>query len=328
MQHSELNGIEKYGIKIHSSKPWRDGYLIVCDKGRFHYKKSTVSLSRISFIHGARMFLKENGFNEIDDYLRTMTGEPYVLVDDSPYTMTFLPEGRECNFDDETDVLMSVRLLARFHKASKGYVPPADSISKDELGKSRTVAIKRLDEIKKFHKLSIYGKNEFHKLFNEKANYFIKISEDCIKLFESEEYKKCIDAACKDRYLSHHDLTYQNIIINEDIYYLTNFDCCCFDIKVYDVANIIRRKMRKCDWDLEWGRKILYEYRKIEPLSEDDLFVLKILLLFPQKLWRVINKYNNSNHMWSQKFYIQKLKEVLDELPSHKIFIEQFESII
>jgi CotS family spore coat protein len=328
MLHSEIASLDKYGVQIIAAKPWRDGHIIISDKGRYHFKKSAVSVSRINFIHNARLHLNEHGLRETDNYLCTLSGEPFVLVENYPFTMTFLPEGRECNFEDETDVIESVKLLAKFHQASCGFKQSADSVQRDEFGKTKNTAEKRLDEIKKFYKNSIYGKNEFEKLFNQKACYFINISEQCIQLFKSKEYEICLEKARQESYLSHHDLTYQNIIVDGPKYFITNFDSCCFDLKVYDLANLIRRKMRKCDWDVKWGKIMLDEYRKIEHLTFEDLYVLKILLMFPQKLWRVINRYNNSNHMWSQKFYIQKLKEVLDEIPSHKIFIDNFDEVI
>ena len=70
------------------------------------------------------------------------------------------------------------------------------------------------------------------------------------------------------------------------------------------------------------------EYRQIEELSSDELIVLKIILQFPQKFWRVINKYYNSKRSWSEKSFILRLQEVIEEIEYHKQFIEKFDSLV
>jgi hypothetical protein len=58
------------------------------------------------------------------------------------------------------------------------------------------------------------------------------------------------------------------------------------------------------------------------------LKTMKIILQFPQKFWRVANRYYNSRHGLSDRVYLSKLQEVIDEAPYHKKFLEEFPVII
>jgi spore coat protein I len=85
--------------------------------------------------------------------------------------------------------------------------------------------------------------------------------------------------------------------------------------------------MRKCNWAVRESKIILDKYCSIENISKDEFVILKIILQFPQKFWRVANKYYNSKRSWTEKSYISKLEEVIDELEYHKQFLEKFEQL-
>ena len=55
---------------------------------------------------------------------------------------------------------------------------------------------------------------------------------------------------------------------------------------------------------------------------------MKIMLQFPQKFWRVANRYYNSSKSWAQRILIDKLEEVIDEIECHRKFLDNYETII
>ena len=123
------------------------------------------------------------------------------------------------------------------------------------------------------------------------------------------------------------DYAHRNIIMGDDKVHIINFDYCCYELRVYDVANLIRRKMRKCNWDIKKAISILDKYCSVEPLSKDDFVVLKIILQFPQKFWRVANRYYNSRRSWSERSFMARLREVTGEMDYHKKFIRNFSQV-
>jgi len=318
---------EKFGFEIKSLAPYKDAFIINTSSGRKVLKRTALFPERIQFIHNAKEHLYGNGFSNIDRYLCTVEGKPYVSVDGYNYMITDFIEGNECNFDNRNEMINASRLLAQLHKASKGFMPSEDCVVKDDLGKIPQYFSKRLEEIKKLSKIARKGRSKFDYMFLSNFDYFYSLGESALELINSSRYENLISISRKERVLCHHDYTHHNIIKSGETYSVLNFEFCCFEVKVYDLANLLRRKMRRCNWDINEARIIIDEYRAIEDLSEDDIYVMKTILQFPQKLWRVVNRYYNSRRSWSEKSYIVKLQEVIDEIEHHKRFMERYEEL-
>jgi spore coat protein I len=327
MQDFEREIENKYGINIKSISPYRDAHIIGTSKGKKLLKKNVLSPDRILFIHTAKEHLFNNGFLNLDRYLCTEDGEPFIVIDDNVYTVSDYIDGRECNFDDISDVIKAAKSLASIHNASRGYVPPVSSKPRDELGKLPSYFSKRLEDIKRLRNIAKKEGSKFDFSFLKNFNYIYDLGESALLQINNSKYHELVEKTRLDGIFCHHDFTYHNIICNENKTSVINFDYCCFELKVYDVANFIRRKMRKCNWAIREAKIILDKYCSIESISKDEFLILKIILQFPQKFWRVANKYYNSKRSWTEKSYISKLEEVIDELEYHRKFLEKFEEL-
>ncbi len=325
MQDRERELACKYNLEVKSSVPYKDGYLLNTQRGKIFLKKSLLSAERILFIYGAKEHLYNNGFKNLDRYLCNEEGLPYSSIDGFNYTACEVIEGAECNFDNTDDVIKASIMLGSLHKSSKGYVPPEGSKSRDDLGKLPCFFGKRLEEIKKLKKVAKKGKTKFDYMFLEHFDHFNCLGEDAINMLLSSQYEQIAGNSRKQGVFCHHDFTHHNILQSSGKFFLINFDYCCFELKVYDLANLIRRKMRKCGWDIKEAKIIVDSYRSIEKISGEELLVMKIMLQFPQKFWRVVNKYYNSKRSWSEKSFVFKMQEVIDEIECHKKFLENYE---
>lgn len=318
---------DRYNLDIKYVVPYKDAFIISTPKGKKLLKKSDMIPARILFIHGVKEHLFKNNFNCIDRYLCTTDGEPYITIESDNYTIADYAEGTECNFDSREEIIKASKLLALMHKASKGYIPPQGSMVRDDLGKLPQYFSKRLDEIKKLKKVAKKGRSKFDYLFLEYIDYFYGIGEDAINKIYGSKYEDIVNAARNEGAVCHHDYNHNNIVCSAENMSIINFDYCCFELKVYDIANLLRRKMRKCNWDISEAAVILNEYRALEPVSDDEFKIMKIMLQFPQKFWRVANKYYNSRRSWSEKSYVSKLQEVIDEVKYHKGFMQQLDGL-
>lgn len=317
----------KYDIEVKSIVTHKDIQIINTEKGKKIIKKSLLSPERILFIHGAKEHLYNNGFRNIDRYQCTNEGEPCFSAEGINFTIIDVIEGNECNFDNRNEVINAAKALAAIHKASKGYKPPENSIAKDDLGKIPAYFSKRLDEIKKLKKVARKGKSKFDYQFLKYVDYFSLLGDETINSINNSNYENVVNLSRMEGSFCHHDYTFRNIICGSGGISVINFEYCCFELKVYDLANFLRRKMRKCNWNSNEAKVILDNYSNIEKISNDEFLILKLLLKFPQKFWRVVNKYYNSRRSWSEKSFIDKLQEVIDEVEPHKQFIEKFEKI-
>ena len=322
MQGMDREVSEVFGLDVRNLVPYKDTFMIVTSQGRKVIRKIPFSPERLYFVHGAKEHLARNGFSCVDRYLCTLKGEPFFNYDNACYTLADFIDGRECNFDNDLDVKKAAAALAAMHRTSRGYVAPAGCKVQDDLGKLPGYFSKRLDDIRKMKKQAKRGKGRFDQLFLEHVDYFFEIGESATEELNSSGYAGLVETTREEGLFCHHDYTHHNIIMEEDKVSLVNFDYCCFELKIYDIANFIRRKMRKCEWDITKTVLIIDSYSAIEPLSPEDMAVLKIVLKFPQKFWRVVNRYYNSRRSWSERSFVTRLQEVIDEIGPHREFIK------
>jgi len=52
---------------------------------------------------------------------------------------------------------------------------------------------------------------------------------------------------------------------------------------------------------------IIDAYTSIEPISKEEFEILEIMLQFPQKFWRVVNRYYNSRRIKGKRTLLQGL---------------------
>lgn len=324
MQGMEREIIENYGLEVKNLFPYKDTSIVVTPHGRKVIRKSPISAERLKFVHGAKEHLVSTDFPNVDRYLCTLSGEPGFAYNNNYYTMVDFIDGRESSFDNDNDVRMAASTLARLHKASRGYIAPENCKVQDELGKLPGYFNKRLEDIKKMRKQAKKGKGRFDQLFLQYVDYFIELGESAVEDLAASHYGEIVDRTRTEGTFCHHDYTHHNIIMEDEKVNVTNFDYCCYEIRVYDIANLIRRKMRKCDWDISKTELILQSYYSVETLREDEMAVMKIILRFPQKFWRVINRYYNSRRSWSERSFVLRLQEVLEEIGPLKEFIDQY----
>ncbi|MCX7843304.1 MAG: CotS family spore coat protein [Clostridia bacterium] len=328
MQEMDRQILSSYGIDAKSIYPFREGYVINSGNAKVFVKKSEQTKERILFIHSVKEHLINKGFNRLDRFLCAEDGNPYVNYEGSIYTAVKFIDGSECNFDVRREMAAAARSLAEIHKLSNGYEPPKECQPRNDLGKIPAYFSKRLEEIKRFKRVARRGKNKFDYMFLEQVDYFLELGQSTVDVMPLDTYNKLVDNARQAGSFCHHDFTHHNLIVKSGDIFVTNFDFCCLELKVYDITNLLRRKMRKCCWDISEARLILDEYRKIEPINEAEFTMLKLMLQFPQKLWRVANKYYNSKRSWSEKNYLCKLQEVIDEKECHREFINRFDELL
>lgn len=327
MQGLDREAGEKFGLEVKSLVPYKDTYMLVTSQGRKLVRKMPFSTERLLFVHGAKEHLVKNGFSGVDRYLCTLSGEPYFIFENSCYTLIDFIDGHESSFDNDSDVCEAAAILAKLHQASRGYKATEGSKVQDDLGKLPGFFNKRLEDIKKMKKQAKKGKGRFDQLFLEHVNHFCEIGESAAADLAVSSYENLAEKARAEGLFCHHDYTHHNIMTDGTKTTVINFDYCCFELKMYDIANFIRRKMRKCEWDITKTEMIVNTYSGIEPLSKEEMAVMRIILQFPQKFWRVINRYYNSRRSWSERSYVIKLQEVIDEIGPHKEFIRRYSQL-
>jgi spore coat protein I len=327
----EFEVVRKYGLNVKSITPYRDGFIIDTGKVQKLLKRPSYSKERVQFIHGAKEHLYKNGLTDIDRFICVENGTdtlPYIVHEDRMYTLADYPGGRECNFDNDNELEISARLLAQLHVKSKGFESSRDNARMFEIGDIRLIYKKHLEELKKLKKMAVRGRHEFDFSFMKCIDYYYNQGLIALQSLDNSGYDAIVQRTVNEKSFCHRDYSYNNILFSRGKPFIINFDQCVYEIRVYDLVNMIKRKMRKCNWDINSAKSIIKFYGELEPLSPEEMKVMLVMFRFPQKFWRIANRYNNSRRTWTEKSYDLKIQEALEEKEHLEVFLKEFEKLL
>lgn len=141
-------------------------------------------------------------------------------------------------------------------------------------------------------------------------------------------FKVCNDSI-KESVLCHHDYTYHNIIFDNDgNTYIVDFDYCKAEVQIYDVATLMIKALKRLNWNSDYAKIILDSYNSVRQITKEEYNILKTLLIFPQRFWRLANRYYYKEAGWNEQSFIRKLKEIIDERENYMNFLEKMHEIM
>lgn len=320
----------QFDLKIESIKPNRGVYYLKTNKGNRCLKKIDYGIQKLLFVYSAKEHLISKGFTGVDRYCLNIEGNPYALVNEDIYTLSGWIEGRECNFHENEDLMKASETLAILHENSKGYEPPENSKLKTDLGRWPHLMEKRVRSFEKMRDMARKKSNKVQFDLNYIKNYdfFKQIGLKAIKILNTSEYLNLCKKTDNEKGFCHHDYTYHNIIIdNENQVNIIDFDYCKREIRMYDLSNYMIKVLKRCDWDIKYAKLIIDSYNKISRLEESEYRVLFAFLLFPQRFWRLSNRFYYNEVNWGQSTFNNKIQELIDEREKFNKFIDDFKEM-
>ncbi|MEG0297171.1 MAG: CotS family spore coat protein [Clostridium sp.] len=317
----------QFDIKIEIIRANKGVYYLKTNKGERCLKKINYGPQKLLFVCGAKEHLINNGFSNIDRYFLNIDGEPYALVNEDLYTLSTWLEGRECDFHNIEEVKKASRTLAQMHEASKGYDPPENSKLKSDLGRWPHLMTKRIKSLDKMRDMlrKKNTKSSFDLLYLKSMEIYKEMGRNAIKTLEESNYLDLCQIAETDKSFCHHDFTYHNIILDkEDTVHVIDFDYCKREVRTFDISNFMTKVLKRVNWDVEFAKEMIKSYNEVSPLSEDEYKVLYAFLQFPQRYWRLANRYYYNEVNWGQNTFDNKIQSIMDEKEKYVVFLDEF----
>jgi len=311
--------MSKYNIKVIDVVKARSAYKIITDNGPICLKK--MRHGKFKAANGCYLVeqLKNQGFQQAANYLKTSEGNLYVKTNNLVFYVTEWIDGEECNLGDFQEVIECSKLLAKFHKS-------ADKINTEKL-KIRNnlknwpkVFNENLRDLERYKKIIERKKikNEFDSIYLSNIDEFIHQGLIALKLLNNSEYYRLSKESNERKTLCHDSFYYQNIIKKDNKYYIIDLDSIIIDLHVNDLGKFIRRLMYKSDykWDFNKAKFIIEAYMGINPLSKNELEVMLALIIFPHRFWKLGKKRYVKYKNWTEEQYLSKLNKLIkyDEL--------------
>lgn len=362
MEDKCQEALKNYSFKVYNMYRARGSYLLETDRGLKLLKSFEGSRSRALFEHIVKEHLYNHGYYNTDLYVKTIEGD--IIADDQSgcrYMVKNWFWGEECNLKELSQIEMASVNLAKLHNALKGVEFTKEQLEYNIAGNLNEIFEKRNRELKRIrgYVRDKRQKNEFEVLFLNLYEEFYEQGMLATKKLGNSQYKKVYEESIGQTAICHGNYTYHNIIMlknkNEAISKIyipsgwvdkkaisvsdlsrewsnmiatTNFEKSHVGIQITDLYHLIRKVMEKNDWDVHYGSNILEAYDKIKPLSKGELEVLYLLLLYPEKFWKVTNFYYNGKKVWVSGRNIQKLSRIGEQNHKKEIFLNKLESIL
>lgn len=320
----------QFDIKIESIKPNKGVYLLKTDKGTKCLKRINYGTQKLLFVYGAKEHLIKSGFSNVDRYCLNIDGNPYALVNEDIYTLSEWLDGRECDFRNNEDLKNAAKALAYLHIASKGYEPPENSKLKTDLGRWPGLMEKRVKAFDKMRDMNRKKstKGNFDLNYIKTMQFYKELGKRAISVLKDSKYTELCKIAEEEKGFCHHDFTYHNIIIDkEEKVNVIDFDYCKREIRAYDISAFMIKVLKRVDWNIEQAEIIINSYNEVSPLKEEEYRVIFAFLLFPQRFWRLANRYYYNEVSWSLNTFNNKLEELISEQEKYTKFIEEFKKV-
>ena len=319
----------QFDIKIEVIKANKGIYYLKSNKGERCLKKINYGPQKLLFVCGAKDHLINNGFKGVDKYYLNIEGEPYALVNEDLYTLSEWLEGRECDFHNIEEVKIAARTLAKMHEASKGYDPPENSKLKSDLGRWPSLMAKRIKSLDKMRDMvrKKNNKNNFDLIYLKSMEFYKEIGKKALKTLEESNYIELCEIAENDKNFCHHDYTYHNIIIDKDENVnIIDFDYCKREVRTFDISNFMTKVLKRVNWDMNFAKAIIDSYNEVSELREDEYKVLFAYMQFPQRYWRLANRYYYNEVNWGQNTFASKIESIIKEQEQFLLFLEDFKN--
>jgi Ser/Thr protein kinase RdoA (MazF antagonist) len=165
-------------------------------------------------------------------------------------------------------------------------------------------------------------RNEFERSFWEQYTHYIAQAKEAVGMLQERKDQGGTRGFC------HGDCNQHNMLRTAQGVRLVNYENLFYGEQMVDLANYLRKILEKNSWSTDMGKHILEAYEKQRKLCKEEKQLLHVLLLFPEKFWKVSNHYSNSHKAWVSGRDIEKLNRLIAAEPAREHFLENLFSFL
>lgn len=335
MNDRAVSVLENYEIEVLRTWKGRGAMMCESDKGLLILKEYTGPKDKIIFQDALLRTIKQQGFDLVENILKTKEGE-YIVYDQdrTPYILKTYFEGRECNIRDTRECMQAVKTLAKLHKAScldtQAY-PWIENKAKFRIDKEYEKHNRELRKVRKFLKEKSQ-KTNFEIFLLKHYDYFFDLAlqtAEEVRFYMREEKEETGRSSC---YICHGDYQYHNILVTKgsneekDGMAVINFEKYIRDNPVRDLYLFMRKLLEKNSWSIELGTLLINAYNEERTISYEEYNQLYYRFVYPEKFWKIVNFYYNSGKAWIPGRNLEKLEKLLNQEEEKISFLENFKS--
>lgn len=318
-------------IRTESYKGKKGVWWVQTPSGYKILKKHSHSAKTLEFLIAAMEYLMDKGI-AIPEIIKTKDGQKYVLLEKTCYVLSEAIDGKTLNYVNSANIKRIVQELARFHRASSGFVPPLGVKIRTHLGDWLENYQQKLEKIEKYYQLEL--KNNQHSKFGQiilkEYPYFLDRIETALTEFDQPAYHQWVEEVKAVGSLCHQDFTAGNLILSTSgKLFVLDTDSLTIDLPIRDIRKILHKIFKRRDqWDLGLVQDILRWYQSENPLSSKQWQVLKPAIRYPHLFVGIMRKYYEKREKtWTEEKYIKRLQEMIKLEKSIDQIVDNFAEV-
>ena len=311
--------LEAYDFHIYNVSRTRGAFLLDTSQGIKLLKAVEGSERKVLMEHEITFWLSQHGFVNVDSVVQNREGELITTdVQGERYVVKNWFKGEGFEPKDKARAVYAAGLLGQLHSVLGKMELP------EELVKQETIVSSVEKHTREMRRVRTYirnkkQKNAFEAAILENYNLFYEKALLAIEMLEKMEYT--------EKKIIHGSYTYHNVLFRNKEAAVVNFDKAAVGFQIADLYLFLRKLMEKNDWSVELGEKIIEEYDRYCPISEEQRKMLLLLLLYPEKYWKITNHYYNSKKCWIAGRSMEKLEAVCRQEDKKGAFLREVFSL-
>ena len=320
--------LECYHLEIRRLYRGRGAWLCDTDQGLKLFRVYHGSPKHLQWEMMVKTCLRERGYIYIDQFVANKEGSLLTADDEGQnYVLTEWYEGRECSTRDKEEILKAVVCMAGLHKSLHDISRNGDIYEVFLQGTLLDEMSRRRRELKTIRNY-IYRKkqkNAFDRKFMEVYQEFDEAGAAAQEIFSGVDYMELYEENRNAQRLCHGDYNQHNILVTRSDMAVVRFDQMRMDLQIYDLYVFMRKILEKNHWNGGLGRAMLSTYHRIMPLNYGQVRCMYALMLFPEKFWKIANRYQNSRKSWMSAQNMDKLNKFIRGKNERQIFLAEMD---
>ena len=304
----------QYDISIKKFQYSRSNYYLDTKQGQLLLRKTLIPRDQIMFVHEVTGQLIDRGFNEISKIYTTKKQVPYGNYLDKNFILQAYDKISEIDFADIGELKAIIEVLAKFHVAATHIHSKVRSVEGAGFKNIHEYFQKRVTDGRKMKKkiTKMSQKTKFEIMFLEDYKAYEELQYKALELVKPESAHRLIEKAKRNKTILHNEFTYHAVGRLEDgNYKISNLDNCTYSIQLLDLSNVLTKIMQKNHWDISLLDQLIESYTSIHHLDEEEIRILKAMLIFPEKYASICFKYVTSKHRNNYSMFDHKWENML-----------------
>lgn len=325
MNEKSLTVMEQYDLEIKNTYRTKGNYGCNTTCGKFILQEYNNSNEKMETMKVLYDYLEHMGFRT--DYVVANTEGNFVSISEDGYTYILKKwfDAEECDIKNVQHACQGAEHLGKFHKSCENTLEMWGEHRGFHSGMNMIQAFKRHNKeiihIRNYIKKR-KNKNYFEMSLQSIIEPYYEQATEALDLLEQSIYQKEYDKAIENKSLNHGSYNYHNLMFDGTDVIMVNMLKINYAPQLQDLYNFLRKIMEKNQWNVEFGEQIINAYEKQRMISEEERKMLKAMFSYPEKFWKIINYYYNSNKAWYSEKNEDKLKQFQKQEDLRRKFIQ------